>query len=109
MNYTKHTTLAAQVEVADTPHTRRIGLLGRDGLSDGDAMLITKARSIHTVGMQFPIDVVFVDRDGNVVKTAQGVGQGLHVQCPKADAVVELPAGMIIRSRTVAGDRLVIQ
>ena len=109
MNMTRHTTLAHGIGVADSPETRRVGLLGYKGLVEGNGLLITEAKSIHTIGMQFPIDVVFVDRQGNVVKVADNVGEGRHVNCPKADAVLELPVGVIERSRTVAGDRLVIQ
>ncbi len=56
----------ASVEVASTGTARRRGLLGRDHL-DG-ALLIRAASSVHTVGMRFPIDVAFLDRDLHVVR-----------------------------------------
>jgi uncharacterized protein len=109
MNLTRHTTLANNTEQAVTPLARRMGLLGRDGLDYGDALHITQAKSIHTVGMRFPIDVVLVDKKGNVVRTAANVGEGKQVSHPQADSVLELPVGIIQQSRTVAGDRLVMQ
>jgi uncharacterized membrane protein (UPF0127 family) len=53
------------VEVAGEAGERLRGLLGRDGL-DG-ALLLTRCRSVHTLGMRFAIDVAFLDRTGAVV------------------------------------------
>ena len=53
-------TVLASVEVARSRAARRKGLLGRDGI-DG-ALLLTPARSVHTLGMRFDIDVAFLDR-----------------------------------------------
>ena len=53
------------VEVAAAPAERLRGLLGRDGLEGG--LLLPRCRSVHTVGMRFPIDVAFLDRAGRVV------------------------------------------
>ena len=50
----------ASLEVADTRAARRRGLLGRDGI-DG-ALLLAPARSVHTFGMRFPIDVAWLRR-----------------------------------------------
>src|SRR3546814_3917039 len=58
----------ASLEVADLRAARRKGLLGRDGI-DG-ALLLLPARSVHTFGMRFPIDVAWCDRELNVVRTA---------------------------------------
>lgn len=43
------------------------GLLGRDGLDPGEALLLQGTRSVHTFGMRFPIAVALLDRDGVVV------------------------------------------
>ena len=53
--------VVASVEVATTRSARRKGLLGRTGI-DG-AMLLSPARSVHTVGMQFAIDVAHLDSE----------------------------------------------
>src|SRR3546814_15438552 len=58
----------ASLEVADLRAARRKGLLGRDGI-DG-ALLLLPARSVHTFGMRFHIDVAWCDRELNVVRTA---------------------------------------
>lgn len=61
----------ARAERATTPWTRARGLLGRRALPPGQALWLAPCRSIHTVGMQFAIDVVFVDDDARVVKVAE--------------------------------------
>lgn len=53
------------LEVASHPAARVRGLLGRDGLEG--ALLLPGCRSVHTLGMRFPIDVAFLDRGGRVV------------------------------------------
>ena len=58
----------ASLEVADTRPARRRGLLGRDSI-DG-ALLLVPARSVHTIGMRFPIDVAWLDGDLTVLRTA---------------------------------------
>ena len=98
--------VAATVELAVTRATRRRGLLGRDGLAPGHALLIAPCNSIHTWFMRFPIDVIFVRRDGLVLKTRAAIpawkmafGRGAH-------AVVELPAGAVAECGVKPGDRL---
>ena len=56
----------ASLEIASTRRERRRGLLGRDGF-DG-ALLIDHARSVHTIGMRFPIDVAHLDAEGTVLR-----------------------------------------
>lgn len=51
----------AALEIADSRRARRRGLIGRDGFEG--ALLLRPARSVHTIGMRFPIDVAFCDRD----------------------------------------------
>jgi len=52
---------------------RAKGLLGRSGLEKGTGMLILKCNCIHTCFMRFPIDAVFLDHKGEVVKTVRGI------------------------------------
>jgi uncharacterized membrane protein (UPF0127 family) len=84
--------IASQVEIAATRASRRKGLLGRASLASSAALILAPCCAVHTAFMQFPIDVVFVSREGAVRKIvtlppwriAVGVG---------AAAVVELAAG----------------
>src|SRR5262249_61083294 len=59
--------------VADSAWTRMRGLLGRRGLESGEGLLITPTGSVHTFFMRFPIDVVFLARDGEVLKVARAL------------------------------------
>ena len=98
--------VAGSVELAITSATRRRGLLGRSGLAPGHAMLIAPSSSIHTWFMQFPIDVIFVKRDGLVVKTRAAIPAWRMAFGWGAFAVVELPAGAIAQAGVKPGDRL---
>jgi uncharacterized membrane protein (UPF0127 family) len=94
----------AVVEVADSFGPRLKGLLGRDGL-DG-ALLLTKARSVHTVGMRFDIDVAYCDRDLTVLETRTMRRHRVGVPRIKARCVLEAEAGAFERWRLRPGDRL---
>ena len=79
------------LEVADGRRQRLRGLLGRDGIEG--ALLIRPARSVHTLGMRFDIDVAHVDAEMVVlrVKTMRRNRIGGYV--PGARAVIEAEAG----------------
>jgi uncharacterized membrane protein (UPF0127 family) len=97
----------AVLEVADGLAGRSRGLLGRDGIEG--AMLIKPARSVHTVGMRFPIDVAFCDKEMTVVD-AITMGR-FRVSRPRlrARCVVEAEAGAFDRWGLRPGDRLEIK
>ena len=59
--------------VARSFFERAKGLLGRSGLEKGTGMLILKCNCIHTCFMRFPIDAIFLDGSGNVVKEVRGI------------------------------------
>jgi uncharacterized membrane protein (UPF0127 family) len=99
----------ASVEVARRFRERAVGLLGRTGL-EGGALLIEGAKSVHTVGMRFPIDVAFLDRSGRVVATITPL-RPFRVTLPRwsARAVLEAPAGAFDRWRLRPGDALEVK
>ncbi|MGH9068965.1 MAG: DUF192 domain-containing protein [Acidimicrobiales bacterium] len=94
----------ATVEVADTLPSRVRGLLGRDGL-DG-ALLLRPARSVHTLGMRFPIDVAYLDADLVVQGVATMRPHRLGLPRVRCACVVEARAGAFERWRLVPGDHL---
>lgn len=97
----------AAVEVADDFSRRSRGLLGRDGIEG--AMLIKPARSVHTVGMRFPIDVAFCDRDLTVLDVITMRRFRLSRPRMRARSVVEAEAGAFERWGLRPGDRLEIK
>jgi uncharacterized membrane protein (UPF0127 family) len=81
----------ASLEVATTRTDKRRGLLGRDGF-DG-ALLIEGARSVHTVGMRFPIDVAHLDREGVVLRVCTMPRNRIGLPVRGAASVLEAEAG----------------
>jgi uncharacterized membrane protein (UPF0127 family) len=96
----------AAVEVADRFAPRLRGLLGRDGL-DG-AYWLKPARSIHTVGMRFPIDVAYCDRDLVVLETVCMSRHRVGRPRLRARSVLEAQAGAFERWGLGPGDQLEI-
>ena len=87
--------VAHAVELADTRKARRRGLLGRESLQEGAALMIVPCFAIHTAFMRFAIDVVFIDKDGRVVRTVSRMQPWGIATAWRARAVVELPAGRL--------------
>jgi uncharacterized membrane protein (UPF0127 family) len=87
--------------------SRRRGLLGREGLADGSALIIAPSNAVHTFFMRFPIDILFVRRDGGVIKARSAVRPWRIAASLRAFAVIELPAGSLAQSNTTTGDRLI--
>ncbi|HEX4978914.1 MAG TPA: DUF192 domain-containing protein [Acidimicrobiales bacterium] len=94
----------ASVEVAEGFGARLRGLLGRDGI-DG-ALLLRPARSVHTIGMRFPIDVAFVDRELTVVDMCTLAPNRVTRTRWRAHAVVEAERGAFERWGLRIGDRI---
>jgi uncharacterized membrane protein (UPF0127 family) len=69
----RETICGIDVEVAETFAERAKGLIGGRGLPAGAGMMIPQCNCIHTCFMRFPIDVLFLDKDGNVVKTVRKI------------------------------------
>jgi hypothetical protein len=101
--------IATVVEAALDSTSRRRGLLGRTMLPERHALVLAPCNAVHTVGMQFPIDVLFDNRDGQVVKVVERLGAWRIAGTLRACVTVELAAGMIRRTRVSVGDRLAIQ
>jgi uncharacterized membrane protein (UPF0127 family) len=98
--------LANSVEVAASRRARRAGLLGRDALDASGALVIDPCWMIHTAFMRFPIDVLFIGRDGRVVRIAPDVQPWRAAASMRARRVIELPAGTASRRRVAVGDTL---
>jgi uncharacterized protein len=100
--------LATELEGAFDSQSRRRGLLGRDGLAEGAALIIAPCQAVHTFRMRFPIDIVFADRQGLVVHVRSHVGAGRIAGTWRAFATIELPAGAVENAEVQVGDRLVV-
>jgi len=106
VNSTRQTVVASRLKVRGTFLGRLFGLLGRSGLSPGEGLWIFPCRAIHTIGMPFTIDVIFLAHDNTVVRTAPSVAPfRICLGGRGAWSVVELGAGTIKQSRTRTGDK----
>jgi uncharacterized membrane protein (UPF0127 family) len=106
VNRTREIQLAHSIEVADEASTRRKGLLGRVNLAAGEGLWIVPCEAVHTFGMKFPIDLVFLDRNKIVKKVKHNVVPGRLSMCLSAHSVLELASGAIQLSGTLPGDKL---
>ncbi len=105
-NLTRQLVLAERVEVADRGAKRSKGLLGRSGLGPAEGLWILPCEAVHTFGMRFPIDLVYLDRKKRVRKVRSDVRPWRLSACLSAHSVIELAAGAIRASNTEPGDIL---
>jgi uncharacterized membrane protein (UPF0127 family) len=109
-NQTRGIVIGNHVEVAETSWTRMVGLLGRAGVDAGAGLWIKPSSGVHTIGMKFPIDVIGLDRDRNVIKLWQNLVPGRITSIStRLRSVVELSAGRIAECQVQLGDKLDIQ
>jgi uncharacterized membrane protein (UPF0127 family) len=111
VNATRGTRLSNDVRIAKTHWTRLCGLIGTaaQDFQFGQALWIVPCRGVHTFGMRFALDLIYLDRSGNVVEVLENVGPWriapVHFG---AASVLELPAGAIHTTGTRCGDRIEI-
>ena len=110
-NQTRRVHLATALAVADTYWTRLRGLLGltADDFGNGSGLWIVPCHGVHTHGMRFPIDLVYLDRNLRVIH--------LHPDLPpwrfaavrtQARSVLELPCHTVEETKTAVGDKIEI-
>ncbi len=106
-NQTKNTPLITRGRLADTFWLRLRGLLGAKPLQTGEGLILAGEKSIHTLFMGFPIDVVYVDTQYHVIRTTVNmVPYRLGPFVTKSAYVLEMPVGTIEQSLTEVGDQL---
>jgi uncharacterized membrane protein (UPF0127 family) len=93
--------------VADGFRSRFLGLMGRRALPDGEALLLVPGGSVHTFFMRFPLDVVYLDRDGTPLRVTPHVRPWRLSRAPRGTRfVLELTAGQAAASGLEEGTRL---
>ena len=105
-NTFKATVLADRADIADTSKKRKTGLLKHTGLEAGEGLWITPCEAVHTIGMKFPIDVLFLDKKRRVLKIRHSMPRWRMAASLRAHSVLELPSGTAAATQTVAGDQL---
>ena len=89
-----------RLAVAATRRTRLLGLMGLRDLDRRQALLLPRCRSVHTFGMRFSLDLVWLDASGRVLRQDACVPPGRLRACRAAGAVVEVSAGAGARVAT---------
>ena len=110
-NRTREVHLATDLAVADTHWTRLRGLLGRgpDDFRNGSGLWIVPCHGVHTLGMGFPIDVVYLDRDLNVIHVETDLQPWRFAPVRRiATSVLELPSRTTAATKTEIGDKIEI-
>ena len=110
-NKTRETFVATEALLADSYLRRLVGLLGktRRWAQLGRGLWIVPSRGVHTIGMLFPIDLIFLGKDKEVVYIEEYVRPfRISKVSLKATSVLELPPHTIYRSGTKIGDQLEI-
>ena len=97
----------SRIEIADSPISRSLGLIGRKDFRDYNGMLLKNANAIHTFFVRFPIDVVFLDRDFKVLKFVEKLSP-FHFSpiVWKAKHTLELPQNSIKNHSLKVGDKI---
>jgi uncharacterized protein len=86
------TVLGFDVPVAETHQARLLGLAFLDREEAGEGLFIPHCRSVHTFGMRFPLDLVFLDSESRVIRLRRAIPPWRIVRCPQATSVLELPS-----------------
>jgi len=106
VNATKKTTVSDRCHFANNVFKRMIGLLNRKVLAQGEGLLLDRCYGIHTFGMRFPIDVVFLDKELRVIRVVTALPPWRSCVVKHAVYVLELPVGAIQGSQTSTGDQI---
>lgn len=110
-NKTRETFVATEATVADSYVRRLVGLLGktRRWAQFGRGLWIVPSQGVHTIGMMFPIDLIFLNKKKEVIHVEEYVRPFRISQISlKAASVLELPAHTVYRTGTKVGDSLEI-
>lgn len=110
-NRTRETFVATETMLADSYIRRLVGLLGKTKrwAQVGRGLWIIPSSGVHTIGMLFPIDLIFLNKEKQVVHVEEHVRPfRISKVSLKAESVLELPPHTIYRSGTQIGDRFEI-
>ena len=107
LNRTSQKTFVDKGIVAPRPWARMRGLIGRSSLESGEGLLLLGTKCIHTIGMRFAVDVLFLDEKGCVVNLIHAFKPfRISAFITNSAMVLELPAGVLYESGTEIGNQI---
>jgi uncharacterized membrane protein (UPF0127 family) len=110
-NRTRQVLLAGRLRTAATYWSRLVGLLltGREDFQQGDGLWIVPSHGVHTLGMKFPIDVIYLDASKRVIHIEKGLRPWRIAPVRRAAvSVLELPESTLAATGTSLGDEIEI-
>ncbi len=108
-NQTRECFLSLGVTAANTSWKRLIGLIGRLRLASDEGVWVIPSQGVHTLGLLFPVDLIYLDDDLNVIHIVEHFPTFRVAPVKtRASSVLELPAHTIYSSQTQSGDKFVI-
>lgn len=110
LDSTRGSVVGDQIRIADGVWSRLVGLLGSASLEPGAGLLLHPSQGVHTLGMRFAIDVVFLSHDFKVVALRERLKPfRMTSLVSRSSSVLELPVGTIRGCRIEVNDQLVIE
>lgn len=109
-NISTNICLANRAKVARNLWSRITGLIGKKDFNPGEGLVLLPCKGIHTLGMRFPIDVLYVSETGIVTKILSGIKPNRWGPVLKeTQFIIELPASIVQRTGTKTGDRIMLR
>ena len=106
-NINRGSVLADTLLTLSPDFSKTLRYLNKHGLPSDCALWISPCQAIYTVGMRYPVDIIFIDSRGVVVKVLGAIPPNCYVESNKnAVSAIELPCNRIAESRTEVGDLL---
>jgi len=110
INVTKGVVIAQQAQIATSLGMRLKGLLGRSSLAANQALVLKPCSSIHTFFMRFTIDVLFLDKNMQIIRILQNIPPNrLSPIVWGSKLTIELPASRASQTNTQVGDRIEVK
>lgn len=108
-NQTRECFLSLNVKAADTIFSRLRGFIGRFKLRSDEGIWIVPSRGVHTLGLFFPLDLIYLDENHKVIHLVEYFPSfRIGPLKTQAESVLELPTHTIYSSHTQSGDQLVV-
>ncbi|MGI6119136.1 MAG: DUF192 domain-containing protein [Desulfosporosinus sp.] len=102
--------IADQVSIADSFFKRLIGLLKHQSLATSAGILLSPCKQVHTIGMNFSIDVIFLSVDDQIVHIEYSMPPGkISKYVRSAARVLEVQAGLVLIQELKLGDQVHIE
>jgi uncharacterized protein len=102
--------IAENIQKADSFIKKMVGLLNRNDLSFDEGLVLEKCNSIHSVGMKFDFDAIYLDNDNKVVRLIENIKPNRIMPIIfKAQKVLETDAGFIQKNNIQIGDQLILK